>query len=144
MSTPVEIIDGRGGTGDHAKVSSIGQLITAPFAYSLSQFNELAEDNTAYNFYPPIAGKQFVITGIRARADRDVSTTVDAIVIVYEASSLTSTTVDKTLHQEALVRGEAVPLLPLNSLVNPGKFINAKTTDDDIHMTIWGYYIPVL
>ena len=134
-------------TGTHnriAEVTALGQLVVAPLAYDDPAFKELAEPNTAYNFYKPISGQQFVITGIRAKADRQVSTTVDADVVVYEASAEGSTAglvVDRILHREAMVRGESFTLLPMNLLVNAGKFVNAKTTDDDIHMSIWGYYV---
>jgi len=142
MSTPVQITDGNKGTKSKAGVSKIGQLIVAPFAYDDTQFIELAADNTAYNFYKPKVGEQFVITGLRAKADRQVSNTVDADVVIYEASSPTSLTADKILHQEAMIRGDSVTLNPTNILVSKGKYVNAKTTDDDIHMTIMGYYIP--
>ena len=33
---------------------------------------------------------------------------------------------------------------PLNILVAEGRFINGKTSDDDIHMTITGHFIPAL
>lgn len=140
MSTPVFI---RGGPSHTvARVTSLGQLVTAPLAYDETVFKELAVANTAYNFYKSQSGRQFVVTCIRAKADRDVSNTVDAVVVIYEASSETTTTVDKILHQEALIRGESVTLIPLNILVAAGKYVNAKTTDDDIHMTIMGYYVP--
>lgn len=140
MSTPVHIKDPR--SGKVARVTSLGQLVTAPYAYDEVEFRELAVDNTAYNFYKPRSGQQFVITGIRAKADRDVSNTNDAAVVIYEAGSAGATTVDKVLHQEAMIRGESVTLLPLNVLVAPGKFVNAKTSDDDVYMTIMGYYVP--
>ena len=139
MATPVHI---KGGAGDWgAKVTSLGQLVVAPLAYDETVFKELAEKNTAYNFYKPKSGQQFVITLIRAKADRQVSNTDDADVVIYEASSDSETTVDKVLHQEAMIRGEDVTL-PMNLLVAAGKFVNAKTTDDDIHMAVMGYYIP--
>ncbi len=47
------------------------------------------------------------------------------------------------LHQEAMVRGEDMTL-PMNVLVTAGKFVNAKTTDDDVHMTIIGYFVRAL
>lgn len=139
MSTPVRIVDGP----YTAKVTQLGQLVVAPLAYDETEFRELAVDNTAYNFYVPKSGKQFVITGIRAKADRQVSPTADADVVIYEAAAPDTTTVAKVLHQEAMVQGESIALLPLNILVNTGVWVNAKTTDDDIHMTIFGYYIPV-
>lgn len=142
MSTPVQLKDGRFGTGTLAGITSIGQQVVSPYAYDETVFKELAEVTTAYNFYKSKSGQQFVITGINAKADRQVSTTDDADVVIYEADSETSLTVDKVLFQEAMVRGEKASLFPLNILVNKGKFVNAKTTDDDIHMTITGYYVP--
>ncbi len=137
-----QITGSRGGV--IAKVTSSGELVVAPLAYSETQFKELAVDNTAYNFYAPKPGKQFVITGIVAKADRDVATATDASVIVYEADKEDSLTVDKVLYQDAMVRGEKISLTGLKILVNPGVWLNAKTSDDDIHMTIMGYYIEEL
>jgi len=124
-----------------AKVTVSGELVIAPLHYSDPQFIELAEPDTAYNFFAPISDKSFVITGFNMKADRDVSTTVDASVIIYEADGEDETTVSKVLFQEALVRGERTGYTNMNTFVNSGKWINAKTTDDDIHVTIFGYYI---
>lgn len=139
MSVPSEIIDG-GGTKARACVTPNGQLVTSPIKYDETVFNELAEINTAYNFYLPKSGMQFVITLIRAKADKQVSTGTDAVVVIYEGDSASTVTEDKILHQEAMVQGDFVTM-QTNIIVNEGKFINAKTTDDDIHMTIMGYYI---
>lgn len=125
------------------KVTTRRQLVVAPFDYDDSVFKELATDDVAVNFYPPKAGMRFVITILRARADRDVSPTADATVIIYEASSESSTTTDKVIHEENMVRGESFTINPMNFIVTEGKWVNAKTTDDDIHMTIMGYYVPV-
>jgi len=138
-----QLVDGTG-TKAKVKITALGQLVVAPFAYDEAVFKELAADDTAYNFYEPKSGEQFVITVIHAKADRDVSNTVDAVVVVYEATSNSTTTVSKILYQEAMVRGENFSFVGLNILVGEGKWVNAKTTDDDIHMTIMGYYIPKL
>ena len=138
MTAITHIVDGRG-NNTRACVTQIGALIVSPFKYDEVVYNELAAINTAYNFYESLPGQQFVITGMRIKADRQVSSTVDADVVIYEATSSSTTDVSKILHQEAMVRGENVTMLPMNILVNEGVFINAKTTDDDIHMTIMGY-----
>lgn len=137
---PVEMFAGSQGL----KASRLGQLSVAPYAYDDVVFKELAADNTAYNFFAPRVGRQFVMTGLVAKADKQVSTSVDAEVVVYEASAGDSTTADKVLFQVAMVEGDFMSLLPLNILVREGVFVNAKTSDDDIHMTIMGYYIPVV
>jgi hypothetical protein len=141
MSTPCHIKDGSG-SSSKAKVTSNGQLITSPLSYDLTQFIELAEPNTAYSFYPPKTCCNFIITGFIAKADKQVSSTVDADVVIYEAGSDSTTTVDKVLFQTAMTQGDQVIANPLNILVNVGKFVNVKTTDDDIHVTIMGYYVP--
>ena len=130
--------------GKIAKVTSSGELVVAPLHYDETSFKELAEPNIGYNFYAPLPGKQFVITAILMKADKQVSNTDDATVVIYEADSTDSTTVDKTLIQFAMVRDDIIIPTPLRILVAEGKFINAKTDDDDIHMTITGYYIDKL
>lgn len=131
------------GSGNKACVTHRGQLITAPVAYDETEFRELDVENTAYNFYKPIPGKQFVLTGLIVKADKQVSSTVDADVVVYEADAEDTLTVGRVLLQMAMTQGDLVPMTPLNIQINPGVFINAKTTDDDIHMTIMGYYAVV-
>ena len=141
MSIHSVITDGYAGM-NIARVSEYGQLITAPYDYDTSVFAELAVDNTAYNFFAPKAGQRFVITVITGKANRNVSNTVDATVIVYEASASDTTVVDKVLFETAVIRGELITPPRLNLLVSAGKYVNAKTTDDDIFLTIMGYYIP--
>lgn len=143
MTTPIHITDG-GGTKNKAKVSSIGQVVTAPFAYDETSFNILDVDSTAYNFYKPKAGKQFVITGIIAQGDQDITANTSPRVVVYESDGAASTTEDKVLLEFVVTRSQGFVFAPLNILVNEGKFINALTVDDDVHMTITGYYIPSL
>lgn len=130
------------GNGKHAKFNELGQLSVAAFDYDDPQFRELAEDDTAYNFFGAKPGKQFIITGIFAKADKQVSSVADADVVVYESSAPDSTTVDKVLFQIAMVSGDIAPLIGLNIKVTEAVFVNAKTSDDDIHMTIMGHYVP--
>lgn len=143
MSTPVIIKDGKGkGTG--VKVSSIGQLTTAVFDYDLTKFNTLSVNGQAFNFYSPRAGHNFVITGFIAYADRSVNDANDTVIDIYEADSDSSGTIDKMLISFGLGKTKALPALPLNILVNEGVFINAKTSDNNILLTIMGYFIPCL
>lgn len=127
-----------------AKVTPSGELVVAPLSYDETVFNVLSTINVGVNFYGPLPQKQFVITGIVFRADKDVSNVADATVVVYEASDSDTATVDKVLYQFAVVRDDKIELTQLRVLVAPGKFINAKTDDADIHMTITGYYIEEL
>lgn len=130
--------------GNTVTVTPSGELVVAPLHYDETSFNEITPANTGLNFYEPLPGKQFVITAVLLRADKNVSNTADATVVIYEADSTDSTTVDKTLIQFAVVRDDIITSTPLRILVAVGKFINAKTTDASIHMTITGYYINKL
>ncbi len=133
-----------GGNGKAVGVTSIGQLVTAPFAYNDTVFKELAEPDTAYNFYLPRASERFVISSVLFRADKQVSSTVDATVVIYEATTDSTVTVSKVLIQFAVVQGDIINATQLNLLVAEGRYVNAKTDDDDIHMTILGSYIDKL
>ena len=53
-------------------------------------------------------------------------------------------TVDKFLVQFVVTLDQAIVATPLHILVNSGKFINAKTDNDDVHLTLMGYYIEEL
>jgi len=143
MSTPVQLIDGRG-TKNKGCITPIGQLVVSPFSYDETTHIELATPDTAYNFYTPEPEQQFVITGFIAKADKQVSNTVDAQVVIYEGLYNDTIIVDKVLFETAMVSGDNIVATPLNILVSEGKYVNAKTSDDDIHLTIMGYYIPVI
>ena len=136
----VNIIDGSG-NGNKAKVTNSGEVVVSPLSYNETSFNTMDIIDTAYNFFEPLPNKQFVITGMLVFADKDVGDASDTVIIVYEASDNTTTTVDKILLQFGMGKLTSLPFPSLNLLVNPGKWISAKTGDDDVHMTILGYYI---
>ena len=127
-----------------ARVTQTGQLVTAPFAYDESKFQELADDDVALNFYKPKAHQQFVITGVIATADKQVAANEDATVVIFEGPDAASETQDKVLLKFVITQSTIVSLLPLNILVNEGKFVQGVTDNDDVHMNIFGYYIPAL
>ena len=141
MSTPVKITDGSG-TETQAKVTVAGQLVTGPFSYDQVSSVTLGVDDTAVNFYPPVAGQQFVITTILLTANKNVTT--DCTVVIYEADSPTDTVPDKTILNVEMLKNTSRDITGLNLLITSGKFINGKTDDDDVFATIMGYYIPRL
>lgn len=143
MSLPIRIIDGCA-TGRGARVTPSGELVVGPHSYSETIFQSMTAADTAYEFYAPLPGEQFVITGIRVKATTGVHATNDATIIIYEGDSSTTLTVDKTLHQEAMVKGENATLLPLQILVRPGKHVLGKTDDAIVFMTVMGYFIDEL
>jgi len=141
MSAPVQIKDGSG-SGTNAKVTPIGQVVTAPYAYDDVSTKTLDVDDTAVNFYLPKAGQQFVVTTILLTANKNVTT--DCTVVIYEADDPTETTVTKTILNIEMLKNTSRDITGMNLLVSKGKFVNGKTDDDDVFCTIMGYYIPEL
>ena len=139
MSAQFQII---GKSGAVSGVTKSGELIVAPLSYDEIANQTLDSANVAENFFTPRSQKQFVITGIVANADKSVTT--DVVVDVYEADSLTSTTIDKSIfHFEMLKNGDK-DLVGLRILVNSGVFINAKADDANVNITLMGYFINKL
>ncbi len=142
MTLPVEIQGQEDSTITNAKVTRSGELVVSSLKYDETQFNELGTVDAAVNFYKPRVGQQFVVTGVIAAGNLSIAANALATVIVYEASTESATVVDKTLIQFGVTRLQTLPLVPLNILANEGKFINAKTDDDDVFLTVMGYYVP--
>ena len=129
------------GNGQDVQVNEAGELIVAAGSYDIPVFNELAEPGTAYNYFKPDGVKQFLLTGFLAYGDKQVSGTTNATVTIYEASSPTTTTVDKVIIQFEIGQNQSVPFPNVRILTNHGVYLNAKTDDDDVHMTIFGHFV---
>ena len=126
-----------------ARVTSLGQLVVAPYDYSEPVSKSLDSINTAFNFIEPLAGHAIVITDIIASADKDVSNTTPADVDVYESDAVDSLTSIKGIVRPQLARSAGRDLIGLNLLVPTGFWVNAKTTDATILLTIMFYRVPV-
>lgn len=125
------------------KVNEAGELLISDGPYDLAAFNELDTINTAYNFYGPRGREQFVITGFLLYGDKQVSGSTNATVIIYEASQSDSVTEDRVLVQCEVGQNQSIPFPNIRILCNKGVYINAKTDDDDIHMTVFGHYVDL-
>ena len=141
MSAPVNI---KGGNSNiTAKVTKFGQLVVAPIQYSTPETVTLNVIDTAFNFITPEQGSLIVITDIIIAADKNVSPTEPAIVEVYTADADDSTTVVSDIILTQIPRSTTVPITGLNLLVGEGVWVNAKTNDDAVTLTIMFYRIPV-
>ena len=140
MAVPSLILDPK--TNQAARVTKFGQLVTTPLAYSLPVTQDMDTVDTAFNFVTPKEGQSIVITGIFASADNGVSNTVPAEVEIYTSDAADSTTVIRSILQPRLVRSENVPITGLNLLIGPGVWVNGKTNDEDILLTVMFYRVP--
>jgi hypothetical protein len=118
-------------------------LRVSQYDYSTSYFQTFATAATAYNFVPPIQNQFFVITAIILQANKNVNATTGQVVDIYEATSATSTTIDKKLVEVEMIKNDRIILTGLNIKMNEGKFLNGKTEDDDVLATVAGYYVQI-
>lgn len=135
------ITDGSG-TSNQVIVTARGQLVTSPLDYSLAYNATAGTANVAANLVVPITSKGFVVTSIHMYANKNVGAG-DATVVLYEASSATTTTVDKTVFQAEMPKNSSRDLTGLNLFITAGKWLNIKTDDDDVYATVLGYYVSV-
>lgn len=137
-----KISDGSGG-GHLARVTHAGELIIVRGNYD-STFNAaMTSINTAYNLVTPKSGFQFIVTGIVLNADKNVSATDGAIAVLYEATSDTTTTASKTLLTLNIGKNTTVPLTGILIQTTKGVYVNAKTDDATVNITLLGYYLEI-
>ena len=132
-----------GNGSQQVQVNNAGELIVSDGPYDLAVFNELAVINTAYNFFGPYGRKQFVITGFLIYGDKQVNASTNATVTIYESDQSDSTTEDRVLVQVEVGQNQSIPFPNIRILCDVGVYLNAKTDDDDIHMTIFGHYVDL-
>lgn len=124
-----------------ARVTKYGQLVTAPLSFSVPTSNNMVLINTPYNFIEPQPGQSIIITNVIVSADKNVSNTDPANVVVYQSDGINSLTNLGTLVQPQLLRGENLNFL-MNLIVGEGVWVNATTNDDAILLFLYYYYVP--
>ena len=137
----VNIGDGSGG-GSSVKVSPQGELLTRQLKFSEPKFQALDTIDTAFNFFPPKAGQQFIITQVLLNTNKDIGAN-GAIFDLYEANSSSSTTIDKQLVKLNILKNDTVPVPGIFLGVSEGKFLNGKTDDAVVNVTVAGYFIDI-
>ena len=75
--------------------------------------------------------------------DKQVNSSTNATVVIYESDQPDSTTEDRVLVQVEVGQNQSIPFPNIRILCNKGVYINGKTDDDDIHMTIFGHYVDL-
>ena len=128
------------GSSNRAKVTKLGQVVTAPLEFSKTYYNSLATINTAFNFMVPKTRQNIVITDIIISGDRNVGTG-GSLVEIYCADSATELTVEEEILTVPVAKNASLPLTGLNLVIPSGFWINAKCDDNIVYITIMGYYV---
>lgn len=126
-----------------ARVTKFGQLVTAPLEYSSPILVELSIPDVPVNVITPSQGQVIIITDILASADKDVSNTTPANVVVYQSDAVDSNDVSDPIVRPQLVRADNFPLTGMNLRVPEGKWVNAITNDAGILLTVMFYRAPL-
>jgi len=140
MATPSVIVDSNSGL--QAKVTRFGELVVARIQHSTPVTKEMDTIDTAFSFIVPSQGSSIVITDIFVSADNSVSNVTPAEVEIYTANAADSITVIDSILQPRLIRSSNVPLTGLNLLVGEGVWVNGKTNDNTILLTVMFYRVP--
>lgn len=130
-------------SGLTATVTFGGALAVSPLKASLS-FNEtLAVDDTAVNIVPAMADNIFCITGIFLTGNKNIDATTAATVNIYTASSATAalSAAIETLLTVPVAKNTRRDLNPILLTTDIGEYINGETSDDDVIVTILGFYL---
>lgn len=141
MAAPSVIKDHK--TGQLARVTEFGQLVVAPLAYSTPIEATMVTPGVAYNLIEPSGGQSIVITDIVASADKNVSATTPAEVLIYEAEAPDTLASVANIVTPELVRAGNFILTGLNLIIPEGLWVNATTDDATIKLTIMFYRVPV-
>ena len=141
MAVGMYIQDGRG-DGALAKVNKFGELAVGQSAYESVSSVKLDVVNTAYNLVPARGDAYTILTGLVLTANKNVGAN-DAVVSIYSSvEDANSRTVESSLFTTELASKDSI-VIPTKILVEPGRWINAETDDDDVFATITYYYINV-
>ena len=135
------VIEDGAGTSTKAKVTSRGQLVVAPLEFSTSHPVTMDAVDTAFSFAGPVQGQRFVMTGILVDAGRNVSSSTAGTVVVYEATEVDETTVEREILTIEMLKNTNRVITGVNLICSEGRWINIKTTDATITASLLGYYV---
>ena len=140
MAAFVQIRDPK--TSQTARVSEFGQLITSPIAYTTPVAKVLTVDDAPVNFVEPESQHQIVVTDIILSADKNVGVN-GASVQVYASDSINGGNIIGGILDIEMLRSTSRDLIGLNFIVKKGLWLNAKTDDNNIQITIGYYRVPI-
>ncbi len=127
-----------------AKISSNGELITAPIKYSEAFYISLNLSNTSFELVPSISDLNFIITGILISTSKSFGTSTNAETItIYEANTADINTNMKTIFQLDMTNNDRLVATSMNLFSSKSRSIVAIATDNTVDITFAGYYIDV-
>jgi hypothetical protein len=127
--------------GHRAVVAHEGFLAVGPISFNTPRFLQLDSVNTAFNFIEPLPGYRPILDAILVNADRNVSGTTGAIVEVYESTDPESLVATKDVLRFDIVKQGFISATDLKLGISEGVWLNAKTDDATINLTLIYYFV---
>lgn len=140
MAFTVNVVDPV--TGRRQGVTARGESVVAPAAPNVSSHWTMVDVDTAYNFAPPLTGKIMRLQNILMYGNKSVGTN-DASIVIYTANSPTAIDGTTILELE-LPKYASRDLIGINLELPEGVYLNAKTNDSTVFLTMMGYYVGVI
>lgn len=134
-----EIVDPA--TGETAIVGLGGALATGPARPSKSFNATLDIDDTPVEIVPASGGKTFCVTAVVLTGNKNIDPNVDAVVDIYTSTASASTIPVTTILTIPVSRSAQTVLSGIILETEPGHFVNGVTSDDDVLITMLGFYI---
>ncbi len=138
---PVELKDSK--SDNRATITERGQVVVAPIDFSVPIEISLILDNVPVNIIEPQVNRQFIITEIIASADRNVGVN-GSILEIYETDAIDSSTPTRDIVTLEIAKSAIVPITGLNWITNPAVWINAVMDDNNVTLTLSGYFVKTV
>jgi len=136
----VKLVDSNG-KGSGVRVSQNGQMIIAPIAFSIPVQKSLNVDNQVFNLATARVAHRIIITDVILIGDRNIGVN-DATVDIYAADFIDSSTIVKSIFSLDVAKNASIVMTGLNMVTDVGVFLNAKSSDSTVSLTVGYYYLP--
>ena len=129
--------------GRNTKVVIGNALAVNPPHPSIAFNAELATDDVVVNIVPAEADKVFCITDVLLTGNKNIDQTTAATVTIFTGDSELSVVADalSTLLIMPVARSSSRDITGILVETETGKWVNGVTSDDDVFVTILGYYL---
>lgn len=141
MSVSFQLEDGHG-TERRVVVTKFGEIAAGQLHYSQASSVNADVIDTAYNLVSPRHQQEHVIiTGIVLTANKNVGTTDARVVLYSNGEGPDSRTQELVLVETEIAKNDTFTLNPVSIEIQPGKWVNVETDDDDVFVTLLYYYV---
>lgn len=131
--------------GTRAKITSRGEVVVAPVAYSVPYFTLVTNNTDSFEVLRGIGRKWFVITALLITSSKSFGSATNAETItIYEANPADLSINLNTITQIDMTNNQRMPVTGLNLITGESTSLVAVATDNDVSVTVAGYYVDAL